>query len=244
MEVPAAGKVAFLSLTLFSTVYLRHRTLKACLQIAAPQPHHVRDAAPGHKLDYATLWSARPSAPAEKAIAQGDSRHLAAREGITPTRVPRVSRDGSTHARPNAISGNAPSMTAPVQQQQAERTSASAYPPTVRIELSMAQVTAIRRDADTRKDFAFLLTGSGERLRELANACRELGDTDKNISSSFILGLLVFAVFPEDGTLIANADIARTLGMNPSTAHRYVGTLVVAGLVEKDPDTRTYRLAR
>ncbi|MHB8241062.1 MAG: helix-turn-helix domain-containing protein [Solirubrobacteraceae bacterium] len=77
----------------------------------------------------------------------------------------------------------------------------------------------------------------------MAHASRLVGDADKNLSSSLLLGLLVLVAFPPDGTLIGNAEVARALGMNPSTAHRYISTLVAVGLLERDPDTRTYRLA-
>ena len=34
------------------------------------------------------------------------------------------------------------------------------------------------------------------------------------------------------------------LDMNPSTAHRYLSTLLAVGLLERNPDTRRYRLAQ
>jgi DNA-binding IclR family transcriptional regulator len=37
-------------------------------------------------------------------------------------------------------------------------------------------------------------------------------------------------------------DISEKLELNTSTVHRYVLTLVAAGLLERDPDTRRYRL--
>ena len=52
----------------------------------------------------------------------------------------------------------------------------------------------------------------------------------------------MLAVFPVDGSYLGNADLARMLGMNQSTTHRYLSTLVAVGLVERDPATRRYRL--
>ncbi len=91
---------------------------------------------------------------------------------------------------------------------------------------------------------SLLLTGLGDSREALERAAQQVGATDANLSSSLLCGLLVLAAFPADGSSVGNAEVARTMGMNPSTAHRYITTLVVAGLLEKDPGTRRYRLAR
>ena len=65
---------------------------------------------------------------------------------------------------------------------------------------------------------------------------------DGRLSRSLLHGLLMLAVFPVDGSYLGNADLARMLGMNQSTTHRYLSTLVAVGLVERDPATRRYRL--
>jgi len=39
-------------------------------------------------------------------------------------------------------------------------------------------------------------------------------------------------------------DVARQLGLSPSTTHRYITTLVAFGLLVQDPSTRKYRLPR
>jgi IclR family pca regulon transcriptional regulator len=67
---------------------------------------------------------------------------------------------------------------------------------------------------------------------------------DSRLSRSLLSGLLMLAAFPADGSYLRNADVARMLGMNLSTAHRYIQTLVAVGLVERDPSTRQYRLAQ
>ncbi len=64
---------------------------------------------------------------------------------------------------------------------------------------------------------------------------------DASLSHSLIWGLLMFAALPTDGSYVRNATLARTLGMKPSTALRYISTLVAAGLAERDPATRRYR---
>jgi Fic family protein len=114
----------------------------------------------------------------------------------------------------------------------------------VQLELSRAQVDQIVRAASDAGNISLLLTGLGDSREALEKAQTEVGNTDANLSSSLLSGLLVLAAFPADGSSLGNAEVARTMGMNPSTAHRYITTLVVAGLVEKDPNTRRYRLAR
>ncbi len=114
----------------------------------------------------------------------------------------------------------------------------------VRIELSDAQVDQIIRAAADTGSMALLLTGLGDSREDLEKAQRQVGDTEANLSSSLLSGLLVLAAFPADGSSLGNAEVARMMGMNPSTAHRYITTLVVAGLLERDPGTRRYRLSR
>ena len=114
----------------------------------------------------------------------------------------------------------------------------------VNLELSRAQVDKIVRAAADAGSMSLLLTGLGDSRETLERAQRQIGDTEGNLSSSLLSGLLVLAAFPSDGSSLGNAEVARMMGMNPSTAHRYITTLVVAGLLEKDPGTRRYRLVQ
>lgn len=114
----------------------------------------------------------------------------------------------------------------------------------VHIELSRAQVDQVVRAASDAGSMSLLLTGLGDSREALERAAQQVGNTDSNLSSSLLSGLLVLAAFPADGSSLGNAEVARMMGMNPSTAHRYITTLVVAGLLEKDVGTRRYRLAR
>jgi DNA-binding MarR family transcriptional regulator len=83
-------------------------------------------------------------------------------------------------------------------------------------------------------------------LRRLAN--QDLGATYAALSSSprlsrsLMLGLLVFACFPADGQGLAVTDVAAQLELSASTTHRYMSTLLAAGLLEQDPRTRRYRV--
>jgi IclR family pca regulon transcriptional regulator len=65
---------------------------------------------------------------------------------------------------------------------------------------------------------------------------------DRRLSRSLLAGLLVLSCFPTDGGYRGVAELAKTLSMNTSTTHRYVTTLLSAGLLERDPVTRQYRL--
>jgi DNA-binding MarR family transcriptional regulator len=66
---------------------------------------------------------------------------------------------------------------------------------------------------------------------------------DRRLSRSLLAGLLVLSCFPADGEYLGIAELARLLGMNTSTTHRYVTTLLAVGLLERDAATRRYRLA-
>jgi hypothetical protein len=111
----------------------------------------------------------------------------------------------------------------------------------IAIELSGAQVNDVVRAASERGQLSVLMSSVEDMRATLAAGCPELQDT--SLSRSLILGLLVLACFPTDGGTVRNADIAERLDMRHSTAHRYVTTLVVLGLLEQDPRTRRYSLA-
>jgi Fic family protein len=82
-------------------------------------------------------------------------------------------------------------------------------------------------------------------LSELTNdsklvMARVAARDDTQLSSSLLLGLLVLKCFPADGSELRVLDIAQRLGLTSSTAHRYLKTLVAAGLLDQDPETRRY----
>ncbi len=65
---------------------------------------------------------------------------------------------------------------------------------------------------------------------------------DRSLSHSLLIGLEVLTCFPLDGTERGVAEVAKQLGMNNSTVHRYMSTLMRVGLLEQNPYTRLYRL--
>ena len=65
---------------------------------------------------------------------------------------------------------------------------------------------------------------------------------DRRLSRSLLAGLLVLSCFTPSNEL-GIAELSRRLGMRASTTHRYVATLLAAGLLERDPVSRRYRLA-
>jgi hypothetical protein len=114
----------------------------------------------------------------------------------------------------------------------------------VMLTLSSAQVEQVLRSAtsDTQTAPTSVITPdqlSGARERRY----RALLD-DRRLSRSLLAGLLVLTCFPEGGGEMGIADLARQLDMRTSTIHRYVSTLLAAGLLERDPVSRQYRLAQ
>jgi IclR helix-turn-helix domain len=118
---------------------------------------------------------------------------------------------------------------------------------TVTIELSKSQVDQVIRAAGQGGTMSVLLSAVKDPSWTLALDSDEwpypAQMEDRRLSRSLLSGLLVLSCFPGDGGYLGIAELARTLGMNTSTTHRYVTTLLVAGLLERDAATRRYRLA-
>jgi DNA-binding MarR family transcriptional regulator len=110
----------------------------------------------------------------------------------------------------------------------------------ISIELTNAQVDRVVRRSSDAAGIGRLLLGlsetgaSTERLKELAESPR--------MSRSLLLGLLVLACFPDDGSALAVTDVAGRLRMSASTTHRYLTTLLAVGLLEQDARTRRYHV--
>jgi DNA-binding MarR family transcriptional regulator len=111
------------------------------------------------------------------------------------------------------------------------------------IELSSEQIDQVRRAATERSAVPALLSG----LLSPSEAPKDTSHEqlkDPRISRSLLTALLILALLPLDRGLLGNAELARMIDMSPSTAHRYVGTLRAVHLVERDPATRRFGLAR
>lgn len=117
----------------------------------------------------------------------------------------------------------------------AQRASAGEH---VVLALSREQVEQVVRAASGAGNISVLLSG----LTDVPNMLDRI-DLPR-VSTSVLHGLLVLAALPRDGSFLRNAEVARALGMEKSTAHRYLQTLMAVGLVEHDPSTRRYRRAQ
>jgi hypothetical protein len=117
----------------------------------------------------------------------------------------------------------------------------------VSLELTQAQVEAIvRATADSHgPSLNLLLSGliTEEAISEGSLEDRYYAELESGrLSHSLFRGLLILALFisGEEGRGVV--EVARQLGLSPSTTHRYMTTLVAFGLLVQDPATRKYRL--
>lgn len=120
--------------------------------------------------------------------------------------------------------------------------------PPVSVTLSRNQVDHIVRAAlgeGAAPSVSALVAGAGlyqsSARVALSTRYRMLQD-NRRLSRSLLAGLLVLSCFPPEGVDLGIKDISEQLDLNTSTVHRYVVTLVAAGLLERDPETRRYRL--
>jgi hypothetical protein len=118
----------------------------------------------------------------------------------------------------------------------------------VSITLSRNQVDHVMRAVlgdEAGPSVSGLVAGSGfhkSHARHALGARYRLLQDNRRLSRSLLSGLLVLSCFPPKGVDLGIKDISKELDLNTSTVHRYVLTLVAAGLLERDPDTRRYRL--
>jgi DNA-binding MarR family transcriptional regulator len=110
----------------------------------------------------------------------------------------------------------------------------------ITIELTRPQIDRVLREASEGEGVSSLLRGLGD-SGTLASRYEALSESPR-LSRSLLLGLLVLATFPTNGTSLAVTDVAGRLGMSPSTTHRYMTTLLAVGLLEQDPRTRRYKI--
>jgi hypothetical protein len=112
----------------------------------------------------------------------------------------------------------------------------------VSVHLSSAQIDRIVRAALGTSNTSILLSGLDGARQNIQDNQRLLDDP--RMSRSLLLGLMVLSAIPTDGSEIGVIALANQLGLVTSTRHRYVATLLSVGLIERDPNTRRYRLAR
>lgn len=171
----------------------------------------------------------------------------------TTTGVLPMSNDGGRRTRRGKTAGSAGGRAASSRQwqQRAARRPRPVATQTpgepVRIELSKAQVDQVVRSAGQGGTMSVLLSALKDPNWTLALDSDEwvypAQLEDRRLSRSLLSGLLVLSCFPSDGGYLGIAELARMLGMNTSTTHRYVTTLLAVGLLERDAATRRYRLA-
>jgi IclR helix-turn-helix domain len=120
--------------------------------------------------------------------------------------------------------------------------------PRVSITLSRNQVAHVVRAAlgsGVEPSMSALIAESGfhrARAREALGVRYRALQDNRRLSRSLLAGLLVLSCFPPEGEDLGIKDISEQLELNTSTVHRYVVTLMAAGLLERDPETRRYRL--
>jgi hypothetical protein len=116
--------------------------------------------------------------------------------------------------------------------------------PPIVVELSQSQVNQVLREAAKSGSLSALFAGFGDLSSALAleSASSASQQDEQHLSKSLLRGLLVLACLPSDGTYLGTVEVTRALGLSGSTTHRYLCTLVAAGLVERSP-ARKYRRA-
>ena len=120
--------------------------------------------------------------------------------------------------------------------------------PLVSITLSRNQVDHVVRAAlgeEAVPSVSGMVAGTGfhrAQARQVLSSRYRALQENRRLSRSLLAGLLVLSCFSPEGIDMGIKDISQQLELNTSTVHRYVLTLVAAGLLERDPDTRRYRL--
>jgi hypothetical protein len=112
----------------------------------------------------------------------------------------------------------------------------------ITLTLSGAQVTRVLREATGSSGSRRLLLDHLDDLGQ--NVAAVLADTELNeqrVSYSALRVLSILSMFAPAGSIRSIKEVADRHGISPSTAHRYVRTLVEVGLIEQIY-SRKYRI--
>jgi uncharacterized protein (DUF1778 family) len=85
--------------------------------------------------------------------------------------------------------------------------------------------------------------GSAENLRDATRRALQAALDDPQLSQSLLRGLALLSCYSPQREWRTISELAKELGLPPSTAHRYARTLRAIGLLEQHPGTREYRPA-
>lgn len=80
-----------------------------------------------------------------------------------------------------------------------------------------------------------------ESLREATKRALQAALDDPQLSQSLLRGLALLSCYSPQREWRTISELAKELGLPPSTAHRYARTLRAIGLLEQNPSTREYR---
>ncbi len=109
-------------------------------------------------------------------------------------------------------------------------------PEGISLRLTGEQVAVVLADVAAR-------AGHGEPLSVVVSPGELLASSlleDRTVSRSLLYGLMILSCLPVDGSERGIGEIAREFGLPDATAHRYVHTLRLVGLLERNPRTRKY----
>ena len=104
----------------------------------------------------------------------------------------------------------------------------------ISITLSPAQVEHVLRAASSQ---------SAQPIATLLAQPHATPADERRLSRSLLRGLALLACFQGGERERGIVELADELEMSPSTAHRYVQTLLELGLLERCPRSRKYRLS-
>jgi hypothetical protein len=161
--------------------------------------------------------------------------------GGSPRRSGSSTADASdpTLCLANEGAGRVPTRPAPSKKQGSNKAG-------IVVELSKAQIDQIVRDAGDGGTMSVLLAAISGPDWVLAYDAERLLPArfeSARYSRSLLLGLVVLSCFVGAEEGLGVAEVAGMLQMENSTTHRYMSTLLAAGLLEQDPVSRRYRLA-
>jgi DNA-binding transcriptional ArsR family regulator len=112
----------------------------------------------------------------------------------------------------------------------------------IAIELTPGQIDHVVLGATGAGSMSVLLSGKIDVQEIFLRRAELMGDP--SISRSLLRALMILAVLHPGESYMGVVEIASKLDLSPSTAHRYLTTLLIVGLVERNESTRKYRLAR